>query len=152
MTVPRHTLPCFLSILIALCVLRPVFCHAASKPNVVIVLADDMGYSDIGCYGSEIATPTLDSLAKDGLRFTQFYNGTRCCPTRGLYAHQAGIGLMEGDSGFDAYRGELSRKAVTVAEVLRPAGYRTYMTGEVACHFVEGAQGGQLQLAHAARL
>ena len=109
--------------------------RAAAPPNVVIILADDMGYSDIGCYGSEIPTPSLDSLAKNGLRFTQFYNGARCCPTRaalltGLYAHQAGIGLMEGDSGFAAYRGELSRNAVTVAEVLRPAGYRTYMCGK----------------------
>ncbi len=105
------------------------------QPNVVIILADDMGYSDIGCYGSEIATPSLDSLARNGVRFTQFYNAARCCPTRaalltGLYSHQAGIGLMEGDSGFDAYRGELSRKAVTVAEVLRSVGYRTYMTGK----------------------
>ena len=109
--------------------------RAAAPPNVVIILADDMGYSDIGCYGSEIPTPSLDSLAKNGLRFTEFYNGARCCPTRaalltGLYAHQAGIGLMEGDSGFAAYRGELSRNAVTVAEVLRPAGYRTYMCGK----------------------
>ena len=98
-----------------------------SRPNIVIILADDMGYSDIGCYGSEIATPNLDSLAKEGVRFTQFYNAARCCPTRaalltGLYSHQAGIGLMEGDSGYDGYRGELSRKAVTLAEALRPAG------------------------------
>ncbi|PAW90715.1 MAG: hypothetical protein B9S33_01330 [Pedosphaera sp. Tous-C6FEB] len=87
------------SILIALCVLGSVLCQAASKPNVVIILADDMGYSDIGCYGSEIATPSLDSLAKNGVRFTQFYNAARCCPTRaelltGLFAHQACIGLM----------------------------------------------------------
>ena len=70
---------------------------AASPPNVVIILSDDMGYSDISCYGSEIATPSLDSLAKNGVRFTQFYNAARCCPTRaalltGLYSHQAGIG------------------------------------------------------------
>ena len=94
----------------------------SSRPNIVIILSDDMGYSDIGCYGSEIATPNLDSLAKAGVRFTQFYNAARCCPTRaalltGLYSHQAGIGLMEGDSGYDGYRGELSRKAVTLAEV-----------------------------------
>ncbi|MCX6872228.1 MAG: arylsulfatase [Verrucomicrobia bacterium] len=107
----------------------------APRPNIVIILGDDMGYSDIGCYGSEIATPNLDSLAKEGVRFTQFYNAARCCPTRaalltGLYSHQAGIGLMEGDSGYDGYRGELSRKAVTLAEALRPAGYRTYMAGK----------------------
>ncbi len=123
------------SLLLLTSLFGSAFCRAATKPNVVIILSDDMGYSDIGCYGSEIATPSLDALAKNGLRFTQFYNGARCCPTRaslltGLYAHQAGIGLMEGDSGFDGYRGELSRKAVTVAEVLRPAGYRTYMSGK----------------------
>lgn len=122
-------------LLFALASLIATVARAAAPPNVVIILADDMGYSDIGCYGSEIPTPSLDSLAKNGLRFTQFYNGARCCPTRaalltGLYAHQAGIGLMEGDSGFAAYRGELSRNAVTVAEVLRPAGYRTYMCGK----------------------
>ena len=122
-------------LLFALASLITTVGRAAAPPNVVIILADDMGYSDIGCYGSEIPTPSLDSLAKNGLRFTQFYNGARCCPTRaalltGLYAHQAGIGLMEGDSGFAAYRGELSRNAVTVAEVLRPAGYRTYMCGK----------------------
>lgn len=114
------------------------------RPNIVIILSDDMGYSDIGCYGSEIATPNLDSLAKAGVRFTQFYNAARCCPTRaalltGLYSHQAGIGLMEGDSGYDGYRGELSRKAVTLAEVLRPAGYRTYMAGK---WHVTSARGG----------
>jgi arylsulfatase len=130
---PRLRFPGLL--LFALVTLLTTVGWAASPPNVVIILADDMGYSDIGCYGSEIATPSLDSLAKNGVRFTQFYNGARCCPTRaalltGLYAHQAGIGLMEGDSGFEGYRGDLSRKAVTVAEVLRPAGYRTYMSGK----------------------
>ena len=75
---------------------------AIGKPNVVLILSDDMGYSDVGCYGGEIMTPNLDSLAKNGLRFSQFYNTARCCPTRasllsGLYQHQAGIGLMTGD-------------------------------------------------------
>ena len=55
---------------------------AADKPNVIVILADDMGFSDIGCYGGEIATPNLDKLAAGGLRFTQFYNCARCCPTR----------------------------------------------------------------------
>ena len=72
---------------------------AAEKPNVIVILADDMGYSDIGCYGSEIETPNLDALAVNGLRFTNFYNTSRCCPTRaalltGLYSHQAGVGAM----------------------------------------------------------
>ena len=71
---------------------------AQSRPNILIILSDDMGFSDIGCYGGEISTPQLDALAKNGLRFTQFYNNARCCPTRaslltGLYPHQAGIGL-----------------------------------------------------------
>lgn len=101
----------------------------------MIVLSDDMGFSDIGCYGSEIATPTLDGLAAQGVRFTQFYNTARCCPTRaslltGLYPHQAGIGHMTDDRGHDGYRGDLNRNCVTIAEVLRPAGYRTYMTGK----------------------
>jgi arylsulfatase len=86
-------------------------------------MADDMGYSDIGCYGGVIHTPVLDELAENGLRFTQFYNTARCCPTRaslltGLYPHQAGIGHMIGDRGSEGYRGELSKQAVTIAEVL----------------------------------
>ena len=75
---------------------------AAEKPNILVILADDLGWSDLGCYGGEIRTPNLDSLAADGLRFTQFYTCTRCCPSRaslltGLYPHQAGIGLMTSD-------------------------------------------------------
>src|SRR5215216_439260 len=71
----------------------------AGAPNVVVFLADDLGYSDLGCYGSEIATPNLDALAKGGLRFSDFYNTARCCPSRaslltGLYPHQAGVGHM----------------------------------------------------------
>lgn len=109
--------------------------HAATKPNIVIVLSDDMGYSDIGCFGGEISTPTLDGLAANGLRFTQFYNTARCCPTRaslltGLYPHQAGMGHMTDNRGNDGYRGDLNKNCVTIAEVLRPAGYRTYMTGK----------------------
>ena len=106
-----------------------------SRPNIILIMADDMGYSDIGCYGSEIRTPNLDRLAANGVRFTQFYNTSRCCPTRaslltGLYSHQAGIGLMTGDRGYDAYRGDLNRHCVTLAEALRPVGYRTYMSGK----------------------
>ncbi len=82
-------------------------------PNIVLIMADNMGYTDIGCYGSEIDTPVLDRLAKNGLRFTQFYNTSRCCPTRaalltGLYSHQAGIGLMTGDKGYDPYEGGIA--------------------------------------------
>lgn len=108
---------------------------AAEKPNVIYILSDDMGFSDIGCYGGEIPTPNLDSLAENGLRFTQFYNTGRCCPTRaslltGLYPHQAGVGHMMNDRGHDGYRGELNRHCVTIAEALKPAGYRTYMAGK----------------------
>jgi len=108
----------------------------AKRPNIIVILADDMGYSDIGCYGSEIATPQLDALAANGLRFTQFYNGARCCPTRaalltGLYAHQTGIGWMvDSKKGGPGYRGDLNDRCVTIAEVLRGAGYRNYAAGK----------------------
>ena len=108
---------------------------AAERPNIVLIMADDMGYSDIGCYGSEIHTPVLDQLARNGLRYTQFYNTSRCCPTRaalisGLYSHQAGMGLMEGDRGWPSYRGSISKNCVTLAEALKGAGYRNYMSGK----------------------
>ncbi len=122
--------------------------HAAAptaRPNVIIIMADDMGYSDLGCYGGEIDTPNLDALARGGVRFTQFYNTARCCPTRaalltGLYPHQAGIGHMMNDRGRDGYRGDLNRRSVTIAEALKPAGYRTYMAGKwhVTKHLVPG--------------
>jgi len=107
----------------------------AKRPNIVLIMADDMGYSDIGCYGGEVNTPNLDGLAVGGLRFTEFYNGARCCPTRaslltGLYAHQAGIGHMVGNKGYPAYQGYLNEKCVTIAEVLKLAGYRTLMSGK----------------------
>jgi len=105
------------------------------QPNIILIMSDDMGFSDIGCYGSEISTPALDKLASNGLRFTQFYNTARCCPTRaclmtGLYPHQAGVGHMMSDRGHDGYRGNLNKNCMTIAEVLRPAGYRTYMSGK----------------------
>ena len=98
-------------------------------------MADDMGYSDIGCYGGEIHTPTLDRLASNGIRFTQFYNTARCCPTRaslmtGLYPHQAGVGWMMSDNGHDGYRGDLNQHCRTIAEVMKSAGYSTYMAGK----------------------
>ncbi|HOA73047.1 MAG TPA: arylsulfatase [Phycisphaerae bacterium] len=109
----------------------------APRPNIIIIMSDDMGYSDIGCYGGEIETPVLDRLAAGGLRFSQFYNMARCCPTRaslltGLAPHQAGVGHMTGapPSRREPWRGNLSRKAVTIAEVLRSAGYATYMCGK----------------------
>jgi arylsulfatase len=107
----------------------------APRPNILVILSDDMGYSDLGCYGGEVSTPYLDALAKDGLRFTQFYNTARCCPTRaalltGLYPHQAGVGHMMDDRGNDGYRGDLNRRSLTIAEALRPAGYRSYAAGK----------------------
>ncbi len=110
---------------------------AADQPNIVLILADDLGWSDLGCYGGEIRTPALDALARNGLGFTQFYNCARCCPTRaslltGLYPHQAGVGAMAGDRGpaYPGYRGTLQPNTTTLAEVLRGAGYRTYMVGK----------------------
>ncbi|NNC87469.1 MAG: arylsulfatase [Akkermansiaceae bacterium] len=120
-------------ILFASCILNAA--SAASRPNIIIIMSDDMGFSDIGCYGGEIKTPNLDRLAKNGVRFSQFYNTGRCCPTRaslltGLYAHQAGVGHMMGDYGLPQYQGDLNRKCVTIAEALKPAGYRSYMSGK----------------------
>ncbi len=115
--------------------------QAASKPNIVVILVDDMGYSDIGCYGGEIHTPNLDQLAQGGVRFTQFHNTARCCPTRaslltGLYPHEAGIGHMTQEH-YDAqghllpgYSGRLNDQCVTIAEALKRAGYFTAMTGK----------------------
>jgi arylsulfatase len=133
----------FRTVLASLCILGSWICPVraaekpatAGKPNIVVILVDDMGFSDIGCYGSEIPTPNLDKIAADGLRFTQFYNTGRCCPTRaslltGLYPHEAGVGHMTEDRGEDGYRGDLNDRCVTVAEVLRSAGYRTAMTGK----------------------
>lgn len=114
----------------------------ARPPNLVLILSDDMGYSDIGCYGGEIATPNLDRLAAGGLRFTQFYNTARCCPTRaslltGLHPHQAGVGHMMEDRNLEGYRGRLNRQCVTIAEALKPAGYRNYAVGK--WHVTPGA-------------
>ena len=108
---------------------------AVARPNIILILADDMGYSDIGCFGSEILTPNLDSLATRGVRMTQFYNASRSCPTRaslltGLYQHQAGIGDMVADLGYPSYQGYLNNQCVTIAEALKSNGYNTYMSGK----------------------
>lgn len=116
-----------------------VFTHsvaeAAQRPNIVILFADDLGYSDIGCFGGEIETPNLDRLAAEGVRFTQFYNAGRCCPARaslltGLYPHQAGVGMMVYRNWGPGYQGFLNQQCVTFGEVLGAAGYRTMMTGK----------------------
>ena len=108
----------------------------ATRPNLILIMADDMGYSDIGCYGSEIHTPNIDWLAANGMRFTEFYNASRCCPTRaslltGLYPHQAGMGRMVSTSNPPGpYQGYLNNQCVTLAEVLGAAGYTTLMSGK----------------------
>ena len=112
-----------------------------NKPNIILILADDMGYSDLGCYGSEIRTPNIDSLAEDGIIFSQMYNSARCCPSRaalltGLNPHQAGIGHMVSTFGIQSplhtgpYQGYLNKNCATIAEVLRISGYSTYMSGK----------------------
>ena len=108
----------------------------AKKPNVIVILTDDMGFSDIGCFGSEIKTPNIDKLAANGISFTHFYNTARCSPSRaslmtGLYPHQAGMGFLSNyNFAEEGYVDDLSKKAVTMAEVFKQAGYATYMSGK----------------------
>jgi arylsulfatase len=128
---------------VALCDSFAFSAEFAPRPNIIVILSDDMGYSDLGCMGGEIRTPNLDALAKGGLRFTQFYNTARCCPTRacllsGLYPHQAGVGHMTENKGHPGYTGGLNRSCVTMAEVLRAAGYGTYAVGK--WHVVRNSQ------------
>ena len=108
---------------------------SALRPNILLILADDLGFSDLGCYGSSIATPNLDRLAAGGLRFTQFYNAARCCPTRaalltGLYPHQAGVGHMLQPWRPPSYGSGIGENTATIAELLRDSGYRTYHVGK----------------------
>ena len=123
-------------LLLSVVCLATLSLHAAApRPNILLILADDLGYSDLGCYGSSIATPHLDRLAVGGLRFTQFYNAVRCCPTRaalltGLYPHQAGVGHMLGNLHPPSYTTGLGENSATIAELLRDAGYRTYHIGK----------------------
>jgi arylsulfatase len=105
------------------------------QPNIILVLVDDMGFSDLGCTGSEIRTPHIDSIAGNGWLMSAMFNCARCCPTRaalltGLYPHKAGIGHMGANLGTPAYQGSLRNDSVTIAEVLRLAGYRTLMSGK----------------------
>lgn len=111
------------------------------RPNIIVILVDDMGYSDLNCYGSGTRTPHLDALAAGGLRFTDFYNTPRCCPSRaslltGLTPHKAGVGWMtfdwrtDFDPKADGYAGTLNRRCLTIPEALKPAGYRSYIAGK----------------------
>ncbi|MGH7201980.1 MAG: arylsulfatase, partial [Planctomycetaceae bacterium] len=118
---------------------------------MVVVLLDDMGWSDLGCYGGEVRTPHIDALAAGGLRFTNFYNTSRCCPTRaalltGLYPHQAGVGRMTFDDNLPGYRGRLGENTVTIAEVLKDSGYRTAMVGKWHLSLTETLDSPQEQL------
>lgn len=129
----QNQLLCFTFLFLFWACTQPV--EEKKSPNIILIMGDDMGYSDLGCYGGEIQTPHLDELAMKGLRFTQFYNTARCCPTRaslltGLYPQQAGVGHMMSDRGTPAYQGDLSKNALTIAEVLKTAGYDTYMSGK----------------------
>lgn len=102
-----------LALVVTIELLAACAAYSAQQPNIIVILVDDMGFSDLGCYGSEIPTPHLDALAAGGVRFTQFYNTARCCPTRaclltGLYSHQTGVGHMTDDKGVPGYRGRLN--------------------------------------------
>lgn len=109
--------------------------RSQKRPNIIFIMADDMGYSDLGCYGSEIETPTLDRLATEGIRFREFYNNFICAPTRasvltGQYPHKAGVGYFDVNLGLPAYQGYLNRESLTIGEVLQSAGYSTLMSGK----------------------
>ncbi len=118
------------------CVVLSATTHAADKPNILYILADDLGFSDLSCFGGEIETPVLNSLAKGGVRLTQFYNTGRCCPSRaalltGQYPHRVGLGHMTtNDLGRPGYRGVVSPEAQTIGQVLGPAGYRSFISGK----------------------
>ena len=124
--------------LLTLCVLGTfvVQGNAAKRPNILYVLCDDLGFSDLGCFGGEIKTPTIDALTAGGVRLTQFYNTGRCCPSRaalltGQYPHRVGLGHMTtNDLGQPGYRGVVSDDAQTIAQALAPAGYRSFMSGK----------------------
>ncbi len=131
----RHAKPILCLAVLWACLVAADAKDTERRPNIVLILADDLGYSDLGCYGGEITTPNLDALAAGGLRMTQLYNTARCCSTRaslltGLYPHQAGVGAMTADLGLPGYRGFLTDRSATVATVLREAGYQTFLSGK----------------------
>ena len=122
-------------ILLISCSAGARFAHAADQPDIVLIMADDLGYSDIGCYGSEIETPNLDRLASAATLFTNFSNTSRCCPSRaslltGLYSHRAGIGDMNNADKGPGYRGQLLAEVNTLPELLKEEGYTTAMVGK----------------------
>ncbi|UYQ93977.1 arylsulfatase [Chitinophaga horti] len=113
----------------------PLQAQKTKQPNIILVMVDDMGYSDLGAYGSEIKTPNIDKLAREGLRLKEFYNNSICAPTRaslltGQYPHKAGIGYFDVNLGLPAYQGFLNQSSLTLGEVLKQANYRTYLSGK----------------------
>src|SRR5438552_16978141 len=138
MTLPRLLFLAALILIVAIArssAGEPATGERIKRPNILIILADDLGYSDVGCFGAEVHTPHLDALASEGARFTDFYNDARCCPTRaslltGLYPHQAGVGAMTEKTSLPAYAGRLKPTAPTIAEVLKAGGYHTAMFGK----------------------
>jgi arylsulfatase A-like enzyme len=125
-----------ISLLMLLAAMASVPLQAQTKkPNIILIVVDDMGYSDLGSYGSEIHTPNLDRLASEGLRLKEFYNNAICAPTRasiltGQDQHKAGIGYFDVNLGLPAYQGYLNKQSVTLAEVLKQSGYSTLMAGK----------------------
>ncbi|WP_109697966.1 arylsulfatase [Chitinophaga deserti] len=118
-----------------LALLPPAQSQNTRRPNIILIMVDDMGYSDIGPYGSEIQTPNLDRLAREGLKLREFYNNSICAPTRaslmtGQFNHRAGIGYFDVNLGLPAYQGYLNRSSLTLGEVLQQAGYTTLMSGK----------------------
>ncbi len=127
----------FLFFIIPVCVLVGFINHkkAPQKPNILLIMADDLGFSDIGCYGSEIKTPHLDALASEGMRLKQCYNNGICAPSRaslltGQYPHKAGMGFFNSNLGTPAYQGFLNKESLTFGEIFKNAGYKTYLSGK----------------------
>jgi len=132
----RIALP--MGLLVSTCITTSITAQQKREtPNIIVILADDLGYSDLGCYGSEIQTPNIDMLASQGLRMTHMYNCSRSCPSRaalltGLYPHKAGIGAMT-DWTIDntqGYKGYLTKHSVTIAQALKQNDYNTYISGK----------------------
>jgi arylsulfatase len=106
-----------------------------TRPNVIVILADDMGYSDIGCFGGEIATPNIDRIGREGVRFSHFYNTARCSPSRaslltGRHPHETGIGILTDDERPTGYAGSLDPRFPTLAERFSAEGYATCLSGK----------------------
>ncbi|MDJ1479788.1 arylsulfatase [Cytophagaceae bacterium YF14B1] len=125
----------FFSLVFALTAMSLAVAQKSARPNIILIMVDDMGYSDIGSYGSEIQTPNLDKLANEGIRFREFYNNSICAPTRaslmtGQYQHKAGVGYFDVNLGLPAYQGYLNKESLTLAEVLKQNGYSTLMSGK----------------------